>query len=219
MKKEKILILSIAGAGKTYLAEHYKNVVDFESLYHLWEYDDDIKDLPIDMHKGNPKRKPNPDFPYNYIVDIKNELNKGKIVVTPGMPNNFYALCVVGDGLLGDDVRIILALPHPDDFETLAKRFRERGNPETFVDLVRDNFLKCHELYKNYKNGEYLVIPPKKYLADALIEYGINLEPGVGVIKENRDAGKHLKKEYSKLKNKKQKYIIDIPSSTIKEVL
>jgi len=216
--KEKILILSIAGAGKTYLAEHYKNVVDFESLYHLWDYDEDIKHLSIDQHKGNPKRTPNPDYPWNYIEDVKHELEKGRIVVTPGMPNNFYALCVVGDGKLGENVRTILALPHENDFEALAQRFRNRGNPESFIELVRENFYKAHELYKNYKNGEYLIIPPGQYLSDALIAHGINLEPGVGIIKENREGGRHLKDKYTTEKAKKQKYLIDVPSSTITEV-
>ena len=63
-----------------------------------------------------------------------------------------------------------------------------------------------------------MVIPPKKYLSDALIEYGIKLKPGIGLIKENRNAGKQFEKEYKKLKNQKQKYSVDITTSTIKEL-
>ena len=217
MKKEKILVVAIAGAGKTYLAEHYENVVDFEYLYHLWNYDEAIKDLPIDQHKGNPNRKPNPDYPWNYIVDIKHELEKGKIVVIPGMPNGIYA-CIVGKDYFDKDTRIIFALPDKNDFETLAERFRKRGNPESFVNLVKDNFLKAHDLAQNFEGAEYLVIPPKKYLSDALIEYGIKLKPGIGLIKENRNAGKQFEKEYKKLKNQKKKYSVDITTSTIKEL-
>ncbi len=217
MKKEKILIVAIAGAGKTYLAEHYKNVVDFEYLYHLWNYDETIKDLPIDQYKGNPNRKPNPDYPWNFIVDIKHELEKDKIVVIPGMPNGIYA-CIMGKDYFDKDTRIIFALPDRYDFETLAERFGKRGNPESFITLVKDNFLKAHELSQNFEGGEYLIIPPKKYLSDALIEYGIKLEPGVGVIKENRDAGRCFEKEYKKLQRKKQKYSIDIQRSTIKKL-
>jgi|GEM_PF-1215610 len=218
MKKEKILVMTIAGAGKTHLAQNYSNVVDFESLYHIWDYDEEVKHWPIEKHKGIPNRKPNPDFPWNYIEDIKNELEKGRIVVTPLMPNNFYALCVVGDGKLGENVRVILAMPHEDDFETLAKRFRDRGNPESFIELVRANFRRVHELCKNYKSGEYLIIPPSKHLSDSLISHGIKLVPGVGLIKENRDGGRHLANKYKDKIDEKQKYKIDIPSSTIKEV-
>lgn len=217
MKKEKILVVAIAGAGKTYLAQHYENVVDFEYLYHLWNYDESIKDLPIDQHKGNPNRKPNPDYPWNFIVDIKHELEKDKIVVIPGMPNGIYAV-IVGKDYFDKDTRIIFALPDKNDFETLAERFRQRGNTEAFVNLVRENFLKAHELAQNFEGGEYLVIPPKKYLSDALIEYGIDLKPGVGLIKENRDAGRKFEREYMALKNQQQKYSIDITTSTMERI-
>ena len=217
MKKEKILVVAIAGAGKTYLAQHYENVVDFEYLYHLWNYDKSIIDLPIDQHKGNPNRKPNPDYPWNFIVEIKHELEKDKIVVIPGMPNGIYA-CIVGKDYFDKDTRIIFALPDKNDFDTLAERFRSRGNSESFVNLVKDNFLKAHELAANFSGAEYLIIPPKKYLSDALIEYGIKLKPGVGLIKENRDAGRRYEKEYRKILNQKQKYRIDIVTSTITEI-
>ena len=215
--KEKILIVAIAGAGKTFLAENYKNVVDFEYLYHLWDYDESIKDLPIDMHKGNPNRTPNPDYPWNFIVDIKHELEKDKIVVIPGMPNGIYAV-MVGKDYFDKDTRIIFAMPSEDDFESLAERYRKRGNPESFVELVRVNFAKAHELAKNFKGAEYLIIPPKKYLADALIEYGIKLEPGVGVVKENRNAGREFESEYKEQMRKNQKYKIDIVTSTLIEL-
>ena len=218
MKKEKILVLAPAGAGKTYMTQHYKNVVDFEYLFHLWDYDEDVKGWPYDNLKGIPNRKPNPEWPWNYIEDVKNELESGNIIVIPGLPNSFHAFCIIGREYLGRDVRIILAAHHENNYEMLAEVFRKRGNPESFVELVRPLYKQTNELYRNCKTAEYIEIPKGKFLADVLIEHGVKLEFGVGIIKENREGGRHLKDKYMKKLKERQEYIIDIRSSTINKI-
>jgi hypothetical protein len=60
--KKKILVLAYPGIGKTYTAEHYENVIDFEQQFYTYVYDDDIKRLPLDQIKLSGKTKrPNPE--------------------------------------------------------------------------------------------------------------------------------------------------------------
>ena len=177
--KEKILVLVYPGLGKTYTAEHFANVIDFEQQFYTYVYDDSIKHLPLEEIKSSYSKKiPNPDFPGNYIKDIGKALENNEIVVTTFIPKTFQAL--INDANY-EDTRIILVIPDKNNFEELADRFRARGNTEEFIEHRRIDLPKVIEQFDNAQNVEKVVVSGGGYLSDALLDHGVKLEPGKGL--------------------------------------
>jgi len=174
-----ILVLAYPGIGKTYVADHYQNVIDFEHQHYIHIYDEDIRHQPLEQIKGQTsKRRPNPEWPNNYIGAIKEELKKGRMVITPFIPATYEVLTKKD---LNQDVRIILAVFDKNNFEDLAKRYRIRNNTEEFIERRRLDFPNTIKLFEDAENVEKVIVESGKYLADALIDYKIELKPGKGL--------------------------------------
>ena len=174
----KILVLAYPGIGKTYMADNYENVIDFEQQHFISIYDEDIRHLPLEQIKGQTsKRKPNPDWPQNYVEGIRQELETGRIVITTFIPATYKALC---EDAQYENVRIILAVFDPNSFEELAQRYRERNNTEEFIERRRADFPTSIKLFEEAPKVEKVVVKAGEYLADALINHGIELNGGRG---------------------------------------
>ena len=174
---EKILVLVYPGLGKTWVAENFANVIDFEQQHYTFIYDDDIKDLPLEQIKSDAsKRRPNPDWPNNFISGVNMALKSNDIVITTFIPKVYKAI------LSADyqNVRIILATFNHENFEELAERFRARGNSEDFVERRRADFSIVNQLLQKDKTNEKIIVESGEYLASALIKYGVKLLPGKG---------------------------------------
>lgn len=184
--KEKIIVFAFPGTGKTYTAQNFINTCDFESLYYIFDYNKDVLHWHIDQHKGRDDlRVKSPNFPGNYITALKDELEKGRIVITPFMINNLIAL---EEANFDSDTRVIIVTHDENDYESLAKRFRARGNAEDFVELCRKWLPIINKRVQELPNIEYIVLSGENYLTEALIKCGIKLIPGEGVdnyIKKN----------------------------------
>lgn len=178
--KEKILVLAYPGIGKTYTVSNYQNVIDFEQQHYTYIYDEDIKDLPLEQIKNMPsKRQPNPDWPNNFIADIKPQLEKDKVVITTFISKVYQALCEIAK-LQQQGVRVILVMFDKNNFEELANRFRERGSNELFIERRQEDFNEVTKLFENAEGVEKIVLSSGQYLADALIDHGLQLKPGQG---------------------------------------
>lgn len=175
---ERILILVYPGLGKTYTAEHFGNVSDFEQQHYMFIYDDDIKDLPLEQIKSDAsRRKPNPDWPNNFVEAIDRELGRSEIVITTFIPKVYDALV---NNAKYENTRIVLVVFDEDNFNELADRFRARGNTEEFVERRRLDFPRVIEQFNDAQNVEKIIINGGGYLSDALIAHGVNLRPGKG---------------------------------------
>ncbi|MBI2414673.1 hypothetical protein HYV31_02430 [candidate division WWE3 bacterium] len=175
--KHKILVLAYPGSGKTYLADHYKNISDFEFQHYRYDYGE-LKHLPLEQLKGRTEiRTNNPDWPHNFFKALDGELKKGRIVLVPFATS---LLKILNHLETSSGTRIIFAIQNKDFFEQLAENFRNRGNSDEFIERRRNDFQKCHEIIANSK-FEKVYISNNEFLEDALSRIGVKFEEGQGL--------------------------------------
>lgn len=173
---EKTLVLAYPGSGKTYLADNYCNVSDFEFQHYRYDYGK-YKDLPLEQLKGRTEiRTDNPNWPDNFFVALEKELKKGLIVLIPFATSLLEILNYLEKT---HGVRVIFAIQDKNSFEKLAESFRLRGNSEEFIERRRNDFQKCHEIISNSR-FEKVYINENEFLHDALLKIGIKFEKGKG---------------------------------------
>lgn len=143
------LIAAFPATGKTFITQKYPNLcIDSDSSNYSW-----VKD-----ENGNNTKVPNPEFPQNYINHIKE--NMGKI------PYIFISSHeVVRNALVEAGIEFVLAYPALDQKEIYIERYKQRGSPQGFIDLVTknwdvwldqcDNQVGCRKL--QLINGEFLI--------------------------------------------------------------
>lgn len=175
--KQKILVLAYPGSGKTYLADHYKNISDFEFQHYRYDYGEH-KHLPLEQLKGRTEiRTNNLDWPQNFFKALDSELENGRIVLVPFATSLLEILDYLETSR---ETRIIFAIQNKDSFDKLAENFKNRGNSEEFIERRRNDFYKCHDLIASAR-FEKVYINSNEFLSDALSKIGIEFEEGQGV--------------------------------------
>lgn len=176
---ENLLILAYMGTGKTELEYRYKNVIDLDFQDYKYIYDESIRHLPLEQRKGSTSlRTENPEYPNNFINAVLTELETGKIVVSPFIEHVFNAIDSEKFKINRKNTRIILVIPNSNNLDEYIDRFKNRGNKEEFVLRRIKEFSSLIDLFNkaSNKNYEKIIIKPKQFLSEALLEYGINLE-------------------------------------------
>ena len=176
--KDKTLVISYTGTGKTETAKRYSNVVDLDFTDYKYIYDKSARHLPVGLLKGNDKvRTENPDYPQNFINAALNQLGRGYIVMSAFIEFVYDAITSEEFSQRAKDVRIILVCPTRNDWEEYATRFRARGNSEEFITKRETEFVQLVNLFETANGMEKITIKPGQFLDSALIKYGINLQP------------------------------------------
>lgn len=171
--KEKILILAYPGVGKTYIADNYNNVSDFEFQHYRYDYGK-FKDLPLEELKGRRDiRTPNPEYPNNFIEALQEELNKRAIVLVP------LATSILKELSKLKEVRIILAIKDKEAFADLERIYKDRNNDEDFIKHRREDFEKFYNIVEE-SSYEKIILAKGQYLDQALKLKGIEMLPGRG---------------------------------------
>ena len=105
--EQKILVLAYPGSGKTFLADNYENVSDFEFQHYRYDYGSH-KHLPLEQLKGRTEiRTNNTEWPQNFFNALDEELQKGRIVLVPFATSLLKRLDYLEKS---SDVRIIFAI-------------------------------------------------------------------------------------------------------------
>lgn len=173
---QKILILAYPGLGKTYLAENYANVSDFEFQHYRYDYGK-YKNLPLEQLKGRTDiRKPNPEYPQNFFKALEEEIKKRDVVCVPLATSIISGL----DHLSNDcHVRVIFAIKSKNEFDQLIEDYKKRNNSNEWIERRTRDFDKFYEIVENTKY-EKLFVGKNEHLSDALSRIGIQLKKGKG---------------------------------------
>lgn len=174
--KQKVLVLAYPGSGKSYLADNYKNVSDFEFQHYRYDYGE-YKNLPLEQLKGRTEiRTIRPDWPTNFFKALDEEIKNREVVLVPFATSLLEILDYLESV---NDVRIIFAIQKRDSFAQLAESFRKRNNSEEFIERRRNDFEKCHNIISDSKY-EKVYIEDGEFLFDALSKIGVKFSKGKG---------------------------------------
>lgn len=164
------IIAALAGVGKSYVGEKYKNVLDLDWTYFKWMKLEDEK-LSIEQRKGNPNRIPNPEWPQNYVKEILKQKDNYDIVLIPPSHERLkteYVFKYFDE----HNIEYYVARPNLSGWKYIEQRLRERGNTDEFICQVRDNFEIFIEEFSK-KKYKQIVIEDGDFLEDALIKKGL----------------------------------------------
>lgn len=161
MKKQEkidnsIILYAFPGSGKTYLAEKYPDqVIDLESSDFQWI------DIGEEELRGTDRIK-NPEWPYNYHKAIDDALGKYKFILA-AHEGTVYAE--------RQGYRYWFVYPSLNRKEEYLQRLIDRGNPSSFVNLIKNNYEKWIEGMMKNKNVEKTFEIYTGYLTDAISDY------------------------------------------------
>ena len=164
---KKLIIAGFAGIGKTTLAKKYKNVIDLESSPYKWDYSK-LENIDYEKMKGNLDRKPNPNFPNNYINAIKEAIKNYDIICVWLNFENAFPYYEE------HNIEYTICYPSKEAFEDYRKLYIKRGNNEDWINKV------CSHYYKVFSKLGALTKPKiilnkGETLEDVLIKQGVKL--------------------------------------------
>jgi len=134
-KKPTVILAGFSGVGKTFLAQKYRNVLDLESSPFFWDYSNIIHDSDFEKFKGSAGRKRNPNYPENFINELKKNIGKYDYIlvwahVDEAMPHyNKHNICI--------DAYFIPSKNALDDY---IVRYYERGNTKEYVVKMQERY-------------------------------------------------------------------------------
>jgi hypothetical protein len=127
MKKQCKIISAFPGCGKSYCvaneSDKFNGVLDSDSSEFSW-----VKD-----ENGNNTNQRNPDFPENYIKHIKENLDKNEVIFVSSHKE-------VREALEKEGLNYILVYPNIFQKQDYIKRYKKRGNSQSFIDKVESNW-------------------------------------------------------------------------------
>nr|WP_288247507.1 hypothetical protein [uncultured Romboutsia sp.] len=149
------VISGFPGVGKSYLFNNTDlKVLDSDSSNFSW-----IKDS-----EGRNTKERNPDFPQNYIDHIKKNIGKVDIILTSSHD-------VVRKALKESCIDYILVHPNIRAKEEYIERYTQRGNDESFIKMINENWDKFIIDIENENFPIKIELDKFEYLSD-LIKYG-----------------------------------------------
>jgi len=117
------IIAAFPGVGKTHYHKlHPETTLDSDSSQFSW------------LHLPTGEKYRQPGFPRNYIEHIKGNIGKYEIIFVSTHKE-------VRDALQDNCLFFYLMYPTECLKETYLKRYRDRGSPQDFIDLIDKNWL------------------------------------------------------------------------------
>lgn len=160
-----LIIAGFSGIGKTILGKKYKNVLDLDAAEYAYD-DSHLLAIPFEARKGM-KRKPNLEFPNNYIQQIKKNMNKYDIILVWDRED-------IIEEYIKNNIEFSLCYPQVNDLEHYINRFRNRGNSEEYIKMKLKQYYDRINTYK-YLRCKRIVLTDNQTLEDYLLSRGVLL--------------------------------------------
>lgn len=135
------LISAFPGTGKTYFFNNTNKIV-----------------LDSDSSKFDKK-----EFPQNYINHIKNNIDKADVILISSHK-------VVREALEANGLFFTLVYPEKKLKADYVLRYINRGSPDGFISLVKNNWDMWIDELKSQKNCDHVVLKLNQYISDIIKE-------------------------------------------------
>lgn len=138
MKKQAIKVISaFAGLGKTTLAQKYENICDLQTSqyrYHCQNINLENKE-EYEKLKGGFNKEINPNWPNNYIAELKKAIQEYDLVLVPSNADVRKILTEL-------QIPFLFVLPKKTNKnkEILLKRYQARKNTNALIKKISDYF-------------------------------------------------------------------------------
>lgn len=154
-----------AGLGKTFLSQKYPNVIDHDITKFKYKYNSHNKNINYEALKATNNRVKNPDFPTNWLMELKWLMNTDNILLVP-------ADLEIRNILVKNKMDFIFIIPDLNSKEILIERYKKRGNNEKFIERAVNQLQEWH---KEIPYSEYntIIIPYPFFLENWLIRQKI----------------------------------------------
>ena len=153
-----MIIAAYAGTGKTTLANmHPDKFTDFICMPYKYELSEDGD--AGEGGKANPDNVMRPDWPYNYVDAIIENMGAGKHLL---IPTDHLVLT----HLQIKAIPYVLCYPQRDAKDVYRKRYINRGNSENFLDIFADHWDNWMAFFEEDTYGHHIVLRPDEFLCD-----------------------------------------------------
>lgn len=154
-----MIISGFAGIGKSTMSKKNPDkCIDLDSSNYKWLFDESIKDIDIEERKGKTEKVLNPDWPMNYIEDIKKYSKEYDFV--------FISIDMDVRNILKEEgIHFYVAYPLLECKEEYISRYKERNNGEAFIKLLERNFDSLIEELMN-TSGSQIRLKKGEYISD-----------------------------------------------------
>lgn len=146
------VISAFPGTGKTYFASNVRRdtkVVDLDTGDYTQGYTDDGKVR-------------NPNFPYNYLLAVKERVGKSDVLFVGCQPEVIASLRKEG-------IPFTLVYPERGLKTEYVDRFRQRHSPKSFIDILSGNWDLFLEFLEKQNDCECIVLSSRQYISDVII--------------------------------------------------
>ncbi len=140
------IISAFPGTGKSYFHRNSDSkVLDSDSSQYSW-IEEGVR---------------NPDFPNNYIAHIKGNIGDADFILVSSHE-------VVRTALVTEGIEYTLVFPEISLKEEYVERFRQRGSPQAFVDLLEKNWDSWITELEKQSGCTHVKLKQGQYLSDIL---------------------------------------------------
>ena len=156
------IVSSFSGTGKSYIGERYTNVADLDLGDYKFIYDE-CKGIPYESRKAMKQYRINPEFPNNYIQAVMHAREKHDLVL--------ITFCTeIEEFLAQNGIDFYYFMPSEHAWQILETRFKERGNPQRFIDIVKSRFE--HDIKITKPNHIHIKMDDEEFLEGVLKKRG-----------------------------------------------
>ncbi len=157
-----MLIAAYAGTGKSTFAEMTDGAIDLPSMPYSWILPEtnEWKTEELEGEKGALYHLRNPLFPENYAVEIMKAEQAYDYVL---IPTNISVIRYLQEEF---DRKVLLCYPESDLREEYRKRFVQRGNSESFLNLFVDGWHGFLGPVRENTAGIHVLLKSGMYLSD-----------------------------------------------------
>ena len=163
-----MIISGFPGVGKTYLSTKYSNIIDLDGMPYIYKLTPEQEKMSYEQLKGLDNRIKDENWQMNYIEDILEQEKKYDVVLI--CQHKELLECLDKRG-----IEYIIVFPEKTCKEEYAKRYKDRGNHQIYIDKKIATFDNQIEILTK-KTNVIWQLKRGEYLEDRLLKEGVLLK-------------------------------------------